>query len=90
MFQSPKKEEDSVYNMYYDFSEPVSKIVGHRILAINRGEKEEFLQVKIEVPSEKVIDYLKRNVIKNPPVPASKYIEEAIEDSYERLIFSFS
>jgi uncharacterized protein len=82
-----KKEEDSVYNMYYDFSEPVSKIVGHRILAINRGEKEEFLQVKIEVPSEKVIDYLKRNVIKNPPVPASKYIEEAIEDSYERLIF---
>ncbi len=45
-----KKEEDSVYNMYYDFSEPVSKIAGHRILAINRGEKEEFLQVKIEVP----------------------------------------
>jgi uncharacterized protein len=82
-----KKEEDSVYSMYYDFSEPVSKIAGHRVLAINRGEKEEFLQVKIEVPSEKVIDYLKRNVIKNPPVPASKYVEEAIEDSYERLIF---
>ena len=82
-----KKEEDSVYSMYYDFSEPVSKIAGHRVLAINRGEKEEFLQVKIEVPSEKVIDYLKRNVIKNSPVPASKYVEEAIEDSYERLIF---
>ena len=82
-----KKEEDSVYSMYYDFSEPVSKIAGHRVLAINRGEKEEFLQVKIEVPSEKVIDYLKRNVIKTPPVPASKYVEEAIEDSYERLIF---
>ena len=66
-----KKEEDSVYNMYYDFSEPVSKIPGHRILAINRGEKEEFLQVKIEVPKEKVLEYLKRKVIKNPPVPAS-------------------
>ncbi|AUG56327.1 MAG TPA: RNA-binding transcriptional accessory protein [Ruminiclostridium sp.] len=82
-----KKEEDSVYNMYYDFSEPVSKIPGHRILAINRGEKEEFLQVKIEVPKEKVLEYLKRKVIKNPPVPASKYVEEAMEDSYERLIF---
>ena len=82
-----KKEEDSVYNMYYDFSEAVSKIARHRVLAINRGEKEEFLQVKIKVPSERVIEYLKRNVIKKPAVPASKYVEEAIVDSYERLIF---
>lgn len=82
-----KKEEDSVYNMYYDFSEAVSKIARHRVLAINRGEKEDFLQVKLEVPSEKAIDYLKRNIIKKSVAPVSKYIEEAIKDSYERLIF---
>ncbi|MDQ2084961.1 Tex family protein [Herbivorax sp. ANBcel31] len=82
-----KKEEDSVYRMYYDFSESVSKIARHRILALNRGEKEDFLQVKLDVPEEKVINYLKGNVIKKPAVPVSKYVEEALEDSYNRLIF---
>ena len=82
-----KKEEDSVYRMYYDFSEPVAKIANHRVLAINRGEKEEFLQVKIDVPVERVTSYLKSNCIKKPRSITSEYVERAIEDSYERLIF---
>ncbi len=81
-----KKEEDSVYRMYYDFSEPVAKIANHRILAINRGEKEEFLQVKIDVPDERVTSYLKANCIKKTRSISSEYVERAIEDSYERLI----
>ena len=83
-----KKEEDSVYRMYYDFREPVSKVAKHRILAINRGEKEEFLKVKIEVPDEQIISYLKGRVLRNPPAPTTKYVESAAQDSYERLIFS--
>ncbi|MDP4182415.1 MAG: Tex family protein, partial [Bacillota bacterium] len=82
-----KKEEDSVYKMYYDFKEPVSKIASHRVLAINRGEKDEFLQVKISVPDEASINYLKgRTVSKNRSV-TSIYVEKAAEDSYQRLIF---
>jgi len=82
-----KKEEDSVYKMYYDFKEPVAKIAKHRVLAINRGEKDEFLQVKISVPEENVINYLKSNVVKKPKAPTSIYAEQAAEDSYSRLIF---
>ncbi|NLL06985.1 MAG: RNA-binding transcriptional accessory protein [Clostridiaceae bacterium] len=82
-----KKKEDSVYRMYYDFSEPVAKIANHRVLAINRGEKEEFLQVKIEVPSERVTDYLKSNCVKKDRSITSEYVERAIDDSYDRLIF---
>jgi len=82
-----KKEEDSVYRMYYDFSEPVAKIASHRVLAINRGEKEEFLQVKIDVPVERVTEYLKSKCIKKPRSITSEYVERAIEDSYDRLIF---
>jgi len=81
-----KKEEDSVYRMYYDFREPVSKIAKHRILAIDRGEKEEFIQVKIEVPEEKIINWLKGRVITNPSSITSKYVEMAAEDAYKRLI----
>jgi len=81
-----KTEEDSVYRMYYDFREPVSKIAKHRILAINRGEKEDFIQVKIEVPEEKIINWLKSQVITNPSSITSKYVEMAAEDSYKRLI----
>ncbi len=81
-----KTEEDSVYRMYYDFSEPVSKIAGHRVLAINRGEKEEFLKVKIDVPSESIIEYLKARLIKKPRSITSEYVERALIDSYERLI----
>lgn len=82
-----KKEEDSVYRMYYDFKEPVSKIANHRVLAINRGEKEEFLQVKIDVDSTKCLMYLKGKSIRHTNDEMAKYVELAIEDSYARLIF---
>jgi uncharacterized protein len=83
-----KKEEDSVYRMYYDFKEPVAKIAKHRVLAINRGEKEEFLQVKISVPDEQIINYLISNTVRKPRSITSEYVEKAARDSYERLIFS--
>lgn len=81
-----KKEEDSVYRMYYDFKEPVSRIAKHRILALNRGEKEEFLQVKIDVPTEQIINYLKTRVVGKNVSVTSEYVARAAEDSYERLI----
>ena len=81
-----KKEEDSVYRMYYDYSEAVIHVATHRIMAINRGEKEEFLQVNLEVPEEQVLGYLKNRVLKNPPASTTVYVERAIEDSYHRLI----
>lgn len=82
-----KKEEDSVYRMYYDFKEPVARIAKHRVLAVNRGEKEDFLRIRIDVPDEQVIGYLKGRIVKRPPAPTSVYVERAVEDSYERLIF---
>jgi uncharacterized protein len=76
-----KKEEDSEYRMYYDFKEPIINIANHRVLAINRGEKEEYLQVKILVPEEDVINYLKVNIIsKNNPI-TREYVERAVEDA---------
>lgn len=83
-----RKEEDSVYRMYYDFREPVSKIANHRILAVNRGEKEEFLQVKIDVDSALCLAYLKGRTVKNTNPEMAGYVEAAVEDSYSRLIFS--
>lgn len=80
------KEEDSVYRLYYDYKEPVSKIAKHRILAINRGEKEGFLQACIEVPDELVTAYIKSKVLKKNGSVTSEYVERAVEDSYERLI----
>jgi len=79
-------EEDSVYRQYYDFKEPVSKIAKHRILAINRGEKEKILQVHIDVPDELVISYIKSRVVKNNKSATAEYVEKAAEDSYKRLI----
>ena len=80
-----KKEEDSVYRQYYDFREPVKSIVSHRILAINRGEREDFLKVNILVPEEKVLDYLfKSYSIENRE--KRKHMVLAIEDAYKRLI----
>lgn len=78
------KEEDSTYNMYYDYKEKISTIPSHRILAINRGEKEEFLKVTIEKPEDKIIYLISKKVIKN-----SKFeyiLTETIEDSFKRLI----
>ena len=80
------KEEDSVYRLYYDFQEPVSKIAKHRILAINRGKKEEFLQAEIEMPEELVVAYLKSKNVKRNYSITSEYVEKAVEDSYKRLI----
>lgn len=81
------KEEDSVYRMYYDFREPISKVAKHRVLAINRGEKEEFLQVSLEVPDEIVTAYLKSKILNKKVSVTAKYVEMAVEDSYERLMY---
>ena len=80
-------EEQSVYEMYYDFEEPVNKLAGHRVLALNRGEKEKILTVKIEAPEEKIIQYLEKKVIINENPYTEKILKEVIEDSYKRLIF---
>lgn len=79
-------EAKSVYEMYYDFKEPVSKAVGYRVLAINRGEAEKFISVKIEAPEEEIIRYLKKQTITRPEHDSAGYIEQAVKDSYERLI----
>ena len=79
-------EAESVYTIYYNYREAVKKIPGHRILAINRGEKEKFLNVKIENPIEKIILYLEKQIIINNNVYTSGILSEAIADSYERLI----
>ena len=79
------KDEKSSYEMYYEFSEAICKIPSHRILAINRGEKEEFLKVKLEKPEEKILGYIEKKVIKED----SKFediLKSTIEDSYKRLI----
>ena len=80
------KEEKSPYEMYYDFKEPILKIPSHRILAINRGENEEFLKVKVEKPEEKILDYLKKQIIKYVKSQFNEFLSTAIEDSYKRLI----
>jgi uncharacterized protein len=80
------KEEDSVYAMYYDFSEPLRKLPGHRILAINRGEKEEFLKVALTVPEDVVLGYLYNRVLSGNRSPAEPYVREAVTDAYNRLI----
>ena len=79
------KDEKSVYDMYYEYSEPVNKIPSHRILAINRGEKEEFLKVKIDGTDEEIISYLNKQVIVENS-PREEFLKATIEDSYKRLI----
>ncbi len=80
------KDEDSVYSQYYDFKEKLKKIAPHRVLAINRGEKEEFLKVTLNPGSEIVRTYLQRKFIKDGESPAKAQIALAVEDSYARLI----
>lgn len=80
------KENDSVYEMYYDFTEPVKKIAGHRILAINRGEKEKFLTVKVEVDESAILAYLEKQLIKGLSSDGENVIKSSIADSYKRLI----
>ncbi|WP_066321434.1 Tex family protein [Bacillus sp. FJAT-29814] len=81
-----EKDEKNVYEMYYEYEEPVNKIVPHRILALNRGEKEEILRVSIKMNPDVVINYLSRKWIKKQHAPSAAYVLEAIEDSYKRLI----
>ncbi len=80
------KEAKSVYEMYYEFEDDIKKLTGYRVLAINRGEAEKFLTVKIEAPVDEIINYLNKTIIYRPEHESSKYIEEAIADSYDRLI----
>ena len=80
------KEEDSVYSQYYEHSEPIKKIPSHRVLAINRGEKEEFLRVSITVEKGMILNYLCSEMIVKSKSPSVKYIEAAIVDGYDRLI----
>lgn len=79
-------DTESVYEMYYDYREAVKKIPSHRVLAVNRGEKEKVLRVKIEVPDEEIIEKLKKKVILFNDSITKQYIEMAVEDSYKRLI----
>ena len=79
-------EAESVYEMYYEFEEPVSKLAGHRILALNRGEKEKFLTVKVEAPEEDILRYLEKKTIHKDNPYTAPVLKETVEDSYHRLI----
>ena len=81
-----KIDEKGVYEMYYDFAEPVHKMVSHRILATNRGEKEEVLKVFLQVDEAAILAYLDRQLVKNPASPSSSFVREAYQDSYKRFI----
>ena len=80
------EKEQSVYEMYYEFQEQVSKIAGHRVLALNRGEKEKILVVKLIAPEERILQYLHKKVIAGDNANTEAVLEEAVEDSYKRLI----
>ncbi|WP_141525036.1 Tex family protein [Bacillus sp. AFS018417] len=81
-----EKDEKNVYEMYYSYEEPVQKVVPHRVLAMNRGEKEEILKVAIVPPVEEIIQFLHKKVIHKSYAPSTSYVQEAIEDGYKRLI----
>ncbi|MBQ1364684.1 MAG: RNA-binding transcriptional accessory protein [Clostridia bacterium] len=80
------KEEDSVYSMYYDFREPVRSMAAHRILAVNRGEREEYLKVSLEVPEEKALESIRGTYVRGSGA-VSAQVAEACGDAWERLIF---
>lgn len=80
------KNEDSVYRLYYNFSEPLKKLAHHRLLAVNRGEKEGFLRVSFDMDEQKILNYLERELIPKKESITSEYVRAAIADSYKRLI----
>ncbi len=86
MVSTAAKDEDSVYAQYYEFKERLKKLPGHRILALNRGEKEEFLKVSIEMQSDMVLNFLYSRILLKNESPAKEYVKRSIVDSYERLI----
>ena len=81
-----ESDEKNVYEMYYDYQEPIKKIVPHRVLAVNRGEKEGILKAAIEPPAENIRFYLDKQVLKGKQTTARPFIEAAIDDAYKRLI----
>lgn len=80
------EKQESVYEMYYNFSEPVKKLAGHRVLALNRGEAEKMLVVKVEAPEERILRYLEKKVITTENEFTTPVLKEVCQDSYERLI----
>ncbi len=84
--EAKDEKTESVYEMYYQFSEPLKKLAGHRILAINRGENEKILNVKIEAPEEGILQYLRKQVVVRENPFTTKILEETAADSYKRLI----
>ena len=84
--KDPEKDEKNIYEMYYEYTEAVKRIVPHRILAMNRGEKDGILKVSIDAPTDRILSYLHKQVIKKRDSSAESYIVSAIEDAYKRLI----
>ena len=80
------KDAESVYENYYDYNETVATMPGHRILAINRGEAEKFITVKIEAPEDRILRYLEKQIITENNEYTTEYLKKAIEDAYQRLI----
>ena len=84
--EAKKPEEKSVYEMYYDYSEPVKRVVGHRVLAINRGEKEKILTVTLEAPETEILAWLEKRVIRKNEPETTEFLRQMLQDSYRRLI----
>ena len=84
--EAKDEKAESVYEMYYHFQEPVIKLAGHRVLALNRGEKEKFLTVRVEAPEDRILRYLEKQIIKKDNPNTTDALKEVIEDSYKRLI----
>ncbi|PLR91851.1 Tex family protein [Bacillus halotolerans] len=84
--KSAETDEKNVYEMYYEYEEPIAKVVPHRVLAMNRGEKEDILKVSIEPPADHIKAYLEKQIIKNRSTSVKEILQETIEDSYKRLI----
>lgn len=86
LVSTAQKDETSVYEQYYDYKESLSKMPGHRVLAVNRGEKEDFLKVTVEVDRDLILGLLYSEIVTNDCSPAKEYIVKAVDDSYDRLI----
>ena len=84
--EAKDEKAESVYEMYYHFQEPVTKLAGHRVLALNRGEKEKILTVKVEAPEDRILRYLEKQIIKKENPNTTDALKEVIEDRYKRLI----
>lgn len=84
--QAKKPEEKSVFEMYYAYEEPLKKVAGHRVLAVNRGEAQKILTVKVAVPEEKILSYLERKVIRTENAELQEFLRTMLADSYKRLL----